>query len=92
MHHYELQLNRVELQSHTGMHHYELQLNPVELQSHTGMPHYELQLNRVELQSHTGMHHYECIALCKDISMQRGRFCTRSLASCIPRSSEDRSS
>ena len=59
MHHYELQLNRVELQSHTGMHHYELQLNPVELQSHTGMHHYELQLNPVELQSHTGMHHYE---------------------------------
>jgi len=34
----------------------------------------------------------ECVALCKDISLQRGRFCTRSLASCIPRSSEDRSS
>ena len=33
-----------------------------------------------------------CIALCKDISLQRGRFCARSLASCIPRSSEDRSS
>ena len=38
------------------------------------------------------MHHYEHLALCKDISLQRGRFCTRSLASCIPRSSEDRSS
>ena len=25
------------------------------------------------------MHHYECIALCKDISLQRGRFCARSL-------------
>ena len=34
------------------------------------------------------MHHYECVALCKDISLQRGRFCARSLASCIPRSSE----
>ena len=29
------------------------------------------------------MHHYECIALCKDNSLQRGRFCTRSLASSI---------
>jgi len=38
------------------------------------------------------MHHYECVALCKDISPQRNRFCARSLASCIPRSSEDRSS
>ena len=35
---------------------------------------------------------YECVVLCKDISLQGGRFCTRSLASCIPRSSEDRSS
>ena len=35
---------------------------------------------------------YECIELCNDISLQRGRFCARSLASCIPRSSEDRSS
>ena len=34
------------------------------------------------------MHHCEC----KDVSLQRGRFCTRSLASYIPRSSEDRSS
>ena len=33
-----------------------------------------------------------CVVLCKDISLQRGRFCARSLASCIPRSSEDRSS
>ena len=31
-------------------------------------------------------------ALCKDISLQIGRSCARSLASCIPRSSEDRSS
>ena len=38
------------------------------------------------------MHHYECVALCKDTSLQRGRFSTRSLASCILRSSEDRSS
>ena len=44
------------------------------------------------IQSHSSMHHYECVALCKNISLQKGRFCTRSLASCIPRSSEDRSS
>ena len=44
------------------------------------------------IQSNSSMHHYECIMLCKDISLQRGRFCTRSLASCIPKSSEDRSS
>ena len=31
------------------------------------------------------------VALCKDIRLQRGRFCTRSLASYIPRSCEDRS-
>jgi len=43
-------------------------------------------------QSNSSMHHYECVALCKDISLQRGRFHARSLASCIPRSSEDRSS
>jgi len=35
--------------------------------------------------------HYQ-VALCNDISLQRGRFCARSLASCIPRSSEDSSS
>jgi len=40
------------------------------------------------MQSNSSMHHYECVALCKDISLQRGRFCARSLASCIPRSSE----
>ena len=45
-----------------------------------------------EIQSNSSIHHYECIELCKDISLQRGRFCTRSLASYIPRSSEDRSS
>ena len=33
------------------------------------------------IQSNSSMHHYECIALCKDISLQRGRFCARSLAS-----------
>ena len=38
------------------------------------------------------MHHYECVALCKDITLQRGRFCARSLASYIPISSKDRSS
>ena len=36
------------------------------------------------------MHHYECIALCKDINLQRGRFCAISLASYDPRSSKDR--
>jgi len=44
------------------------------------------------IQSTSSMHHYECAALYEDISLQRGRFCTRSLASCIPRSSEDGSS
>jgi len=34
------------------------------------------------------MHHYGCVALCKDISLKRGRFCARSLASCIPRSNK----
>jgi len=27
------------------------------------------------------MLHYECVAMCKDTSLQRGRFCARSLAS-----------
>ena len=35
---------------------------------------------------------YEWVVLCTDISLQRGRFCTRSLALRIPRSSEERSS
>ena len=48
--------------------------------------------NPYPIQSTSSMQHYECVALSKDISLQRGRFCTRSLASCIPRSSEDRSS
>ena len=43
-------------------------------------------------QCNSSMHRYERVALCKDISLQRGQFCTKSLASCIPRSSEDRSS
>jgi len=43
-------------------------------------------------QLNSSMHHYECVALCKDISLQWGWFCTGSLSSCIPRSSEDRSS
>ena len=51
-----------------------------------------LQECSVYIQSYSSMHHYECIALCKDISLQKGRFCTRSPASCIPRSSKDRSS
>ena len=48
---------------------------------------------RFNHQSNTSsMHHCDCVALCKDISLQRGRLCTRSLASRISRSSEDRSS
>ena len=47
--------------------------------------------NQDPIQSNSSMHHYECIALCKDISIQRGRFCTRSLASYITRSSKNRS-
>jgi len=43
-------------------------------------------------QSNSSMHHCECVALCKDNCLLRGRFCARSLASCIWRSSEDRSS
>ena len=33
-----------------------------------------------------------CVALCKEITLQKGWFCTRSLASYIPRYSKDRSS
>jgi len=47
---------------------------------------------QIAVQSNSSMQHYECVVLCKDISLQRGRFCTRSLASCIPRSSKVRSS
>ena len=47
---------------------------------------------RNAIQSNTSMHHYECVALCKYTGLQRGRFCARSLASYIPRSSEDTSS
>jgi len=44
-------------------------------------------LKRVStIQSNSSMQHYECVALCKDISLQRGWFCTRSLASCFPKS------
>ena len=46
----------------------------------------------IPIQSNSSMHRYSRAALCKDISLQRGRSCARSLASCIPRSSEDRSS
>jgi len=49
-------------------------------------------LRLLPIQSNSSMHHYECVVLFKDICLQRGRFCARSLASCIPRSSEDRSS
>ena len=31
-------------------------------------------------QCNSSMHRYECVALCKDINLQRGRFCARSLA------------
>ena len=40
---------------------------------------------------HSSMHRYECVALCGYISVQRGRFCAGSLASYIPRYSDDRS-
>jgi len=50
----------------------------------------KLQIDR-QYQSNSSMHHYECVVLCKDISLQRGRFCARSLASYIPGSNEDRS-
>ena len=43
-------------------------------------------------QSNGSMQHCECVALCKNTSLQKGWFCARSLASCIPRSSKDRSS
>jgi len=52
----------------------------------------DLQFDYHATRSSSSMHHYECVALCKDISLQRGPFCARSLASRIPRSSEDRSS
>ena len=39
--------------------------------------------SKINVQSNSSMHHY---------SFQRGRFCARSLASCISRSSEDKSS
>jgi len=56
-------------------------------------PFYAISIDSAFLaQSNGSKHHYECVALCKDISLQRDRFCARSLASCIPRSSEDRSS
>ena len=37
--------------------------------------------------ANSSMHHYECIALYKDINLQRGRFWASSLASCILASS-----
>ena len=49
-------------------------------------------VNWFDGQSRSSMHHYECVEQCKDISLQRGQLCTRSLASYIPRSREDRSS
>jgi len=39
-----------------------------------------------KIQSNSGMHHYVFVTLCKDTSLQRGRFCARSLASYILRS------
>ena len=35
----------------------------------------------LDIQSNSSMHRYECVALCKNISLQRVRFCARSLAS-----------
>jgi len=40
----------------------------------------------IAVPTYSSMHHYECVALRNDISLQRGRFCARFLASCIPRS------
>ena len=34
-------------------------------------------------QHHMPIQSYECIALCKDTRLQGGRFCARSVASCI---------
>ena len=50
--------------------------------------------NILLVQSNSSMHHYDCIELCKDTSLQRDRFCSRSLALYFPRSSKskDRSS
>jgi len=56
------------------------------------LPFTTVQLHHNPIKSSSSMHHNECVALCNDISLQRGRFCARSLASCIPRSSKDRSS
>jgi len=47
-------------------------------------------LSYARCNSSNSMHHYECLAPCKDNTLQRGRFCARSLASYIPRSSKDR--
>ena len=33
--------------------------------------------------SNSSVHHFECVGLCEDISLRRGRFCARSLASYI---------
>ena len=33
------------------------------------------------VQSSSIMHHYECVVLCKDISLQRGRFCVHQIFS-----------
>jgi len=56
-------------------------------------PFYAISIESAVLaQSNSSIHYYECIALCKDIGLQRGRFCTRSLVSYIPRSSKVRSS
>ena len=64
--------------------------------NHTIPQHHDWGLRNMQqdcqFHSNSSMHHCECIALGKDISLQRGWFCTRSLASYTPRSSEDRSS
>ena len=40
----------------------------------------------IAVPTYSSMHHYECVALRNDISLQRGLFCARFRASCIPRS------
>ena len=47
---------------------------------------------RTAIQSNSSMRRYECVALCKYLSLHRGRLCATTLASYIPRSSEDGSS
>ena len=43
------------------------------------------------VQSNSSMHHYKCVALYKDITLQRGWFWASSVASCSSRSRKERS-